>query len=206
MLKVWGRNNSVNVQKVMWCVAELGLAHERIEAGGRFGKNDEDWYRAMDPNGRVPVVDDDGFTLWESNAIVRYLSARYGLGSLCPKTERSRADADRWMDWATTTLLPPIGICFWNLIRTPETERDMAAVEAAARQAGEIYEVLDRHLAERQTMLGKALTMADIPVGCLTYRWYGLPLAHAERPNVRAWYERLSERPAFRDQVMIPLT
>ena len=206
MLKIWGRPNSVNVQKVMWCVGELGLEHERIDAGGQFGKNDEDWYRAMDPNGRIPVIDDDGFVLWESNAIVRYLSATYGSGSLCPKTERSRADADRWMDWAITTLLPPVHVCFMNLIRTPEEQRDMPAVEAAAVRAGEIYEILDRHLAERDSVLGEHLTMADIPLGCLTYRWYGLPVTHAERPKVRAWYERLTERPAFREHVMIPLT
>src|SRR5476649_2305929 len=102
MLKIWGRTNSINVQKAMWAIGELGLAHERIDAGMQYGAVNEPWYRAMNPNGRVPTIDDDGFILWESNTVVRYLAARHGAGSWCQADLQVRADAERWMDWCTS--------------------------------------------------------------------------------------------------------
>ena len=206
MLKIWGRTNSLNVQKVMWCVGELGLEHARIDAGGKFGQVREDWYLAMNPNALVPVIDDAGYRLWDSNAIVRYLAAKHDSGGLWPESPEARGEADRWMDWQLGTLLPHIGVVFWGLIRTPEAERDMTAIEAARQKAGEVYEVLDSHLASRAYVAGDRLTMGDIPVGALTYRWYGLPIERPDWPNLRAWYERLAERPAFREHVMVPIT
>ncbi|MFQ6018138.1 MAG: glutathione S-transferase family protein [Kiloniellaceae bacterium] len=206
MLRIWGRINSVNVQKAMWCIGELGLAHERIDAGGRFGGNDEDWYLDMNPNGLVPTIDDDGVVLWESNTIVRYLAAKYGTGTLCPASPERRADAEKWMDWQQTALLPPITTIFWGLVRTPPDERDPGAIEEATRQAGRTLRVLDRHLAGRAYVLGSSFTMADIPVGAMAYRWYALDVAHPDRPHLRAWYGRLCEREAYRRHVMIPLS
>ncbi len=206
MLKIWGRNNSINVQKVMWCVAELGLEHERIDLGGAFGGNREDWYLTLNPNGLIPMIDDDGFVLWESNAIVRYLAAKYGMGGLCPKPFEQRADADRWMDWQATTLQPQMHPVFWGLMRTAPEARDMAAISAAAARLGETFAILDRHLEGRTYMLGEDLTMADVPLGASTYRWYALDIERPDRPNVRRWYDQLSERHAFRQNVMIPLT
>lgn len=206
MLKIWGRPNSVNVQKVMWCVTELGLDHERIDAGMRFGVNDQDWYLAMNPNGLIPTIDDDGVVLWESNAIVRYLAAKYGAGTLCPDSAAERATADQWMDWQATTLGVPMGPVFMGLIRTPPEQRDQNAIDAAAVDCGRLFGLLDRHLDGRDYMLGDALTMADIPVGAMTYRWYGLDVPHADLPKLRAWYDRLVARPAFQNHVMIPLS
>jgi len=206
MLKIWGRPNSINVQKVMWCVGELGLEHERIDLGREFGSTRQDWYLAMNPNGLIPTIDDDGFVLWESNAIVRYLAEKYGLGGLCPKPFEERADADRWMEWHVTTIQPQMHPIFWGLVRTPPERRNTAAIEAATEQLGQTFALLDWHLEGRSFMLGESLTMADIPLGASVYRWNALTVKRPRHANLRAWYERLCEREAFRRHVMIPLS
>lgn len=205
MLKIWGRTSSVNVQKVMWAVAELGLAHERVDAGLHYGGVNESWYRAMNPNGRVPVMADDGFVLWESNAIVRYLAAKHGAGGLWADDLRVRAAGDRWMDWATSTMAPIMTPLFWGMIRTPKEKQNPAAIESDRVKMEDVMQILDAHLAKTPYVAGDTLTMGDIPVGCFTYRWYELPMPHGEHPHLAAWYERLKARPAFRAQVMHPL-
>jgi glutathione S-transferase len=206
MLKIWGRNNSINVQKAMWTIGELGLAHERIDAGMQYGTVNEPWYRAMNPNGRVPTIDDDGFILWESNAVVRYLCARHGAGNLCPADARAHADADRWMDWCTSTVAPVMTPLFWGLIRTAPEKRDPRAIGEHAKSMAGLAAILDAHLARRPYMAGDSLSMGDIPIGCFIYRWYALPLERAELPHLHAWYARLCARPAFREHVMLPLS
>ena len=136
MLKIWGRTSSINVQKVMWTVAELGLPHERIDVGGPFGGLDRPDYAALNPNRLIPVLQDGATVVWESNAIVRYLAARYGAGSLWPEHPGRRSEADRWMDWQLTTLQPSIGPIFLGLIRTPPEQRDTAAIAASADRLG----------------------------------------------------------------------
>jgi glutathione S-transferase len=206
MLRIWGRNNSINVQKVMWAVAELGLAHERIDVGGKFGGLDTPEYIAMNPNRTVPTLDDDGFILWESNACVRYLAARYGAGTLWIDDPAERALADRWMDWQAATLLRDIGVVFWGLIRTPEAQRDHAAIAASAERLGELFRILDQQLAGREFVTGSRFTMGDIPVGAACYRYHELPVERPRLPNLAAWYERLQQRAPFREHVMIPLS
>ncbi len=197
MLKIWGRTNSINVQKVMWAVAELGLAHQRTDAGLHFGAVNETWYRAMNPNGRVPTIDDDGFVLWESNAIVRYLASKHGAGTLYPDDLQVRADADRWMDWATTTMAPLMTPLFWALIRTPVEKRDAAAIEDLRVKMEEVMRILDARLAQRPFVTGDTFTMGDIPVGCFTERWLALPIEHGEHPHLARWLARLEARPGF---------
>ena len=206
MLKIWGRTNSINVQKVMWAVGELGLEHERIDAGGAFGGLDTDAYGRLNPNRKVPTVQDGELVLWESNACVRYLAARYGSGGLWPEDPTPRAMADMWMDWQQTTLLPDMTIVFWGLIRTPEDKRDHAAIEAAAKRLGSIWAMLDERLASRPFVAGEAFTMGDIPVGAACYRYHGLPIGRPRLANVERWYERLKERAPFREHVMLPIT
>jgi glutathione S-transferase len=204
MLKIWGRASSSNVQKVMWAVGELGLPHERIDAGGAFGRLDTAEYQAMNPNRLVPVLDDDGFTLWESNAIVRYLAETYGRGTLASQDRKSFAHADQWMDWTATTAQPLIiTTIFWGLIRTPAADRNHAALAAAIKTAGEKLGLLDAHLAGRDYVGGATLSMADIPIGSLMYRYYTLPIDRPKLPNVEAWYARLQHRAPYRDHVMI---
>ena len=205
MLKIWGRTSSVNVQKVMWTVAELGLAHERVDAGLHYGLVNEPWYRAMNPNGRVPVIDDGGFVLYESNAIVRYLAAKHGAGSLWHDNLKVRADGDRWMDWATSTVAPPLTPLFWGLIRTAPDKRNPEAIEVERLKTEEVMKILDARLADRPYVAGDTFTIGDIPLGCFAYRWYALPIEHGEHAHLRRWYERLQARPAFRANVMLPL-
>jgi glutathione S-transferase len=196
MLKIWGRVSSVNVQKVVWCCDELALPYERIDCGGKFGINDTPGYLAMNPNGLVPVIDEDGFILYESNAIVRYLAGR---GSpLFPQEPRRRADIDRWMEWQSTGFTPAMVVAFWQLVRTPGDKRDMAAVDASRAKSEKHAAVLDRHLAGRRYLTGDAFTAADIVVGCAAHRWLNLPLAREPRPNLERWYGELKARPASR--------
>ena len=204
MLKVWGRANSANVQKVMWAIAELGLPHQRIDAGAAYGKLDTPEYGAMNPNRLVPVLDDNGFILWESNAIVRYLCETYGRGTLASQDRQQFARADQWMEWNATSIQPEvIGTCFLGFIRTAAADRNLAAIEAAAKRAGDRFALLNAHLATRPYVGGTRLTMADIPLGTMMYRYYTLPIARPSLPNVEAWYARLAARPAYSANVMI---
>jgi glutathione S-transferase len=206
MLKVWGRNNSINVQKVMWTIGELGLEHERVDAGGAFGGLDTESYGALNANRKVPTIEDGGTVVWESNACVRYLAARYGAGGLWPTDPTVRATADMWMDWQQTSLLADLGIVFWGLVHTPEAQRDGAAIAAAAERLGGIWRLLDQHLAGRTFVAGDSFTMGDIPVGAACYRYYQLAIERPKLAAIEAWYGRLQERAPFRSHVMIPLT
>lgn len=206
MLKVWGRTNSINVQKVMWTLGELGVAHERIDAGGAFGRLDTPEYGAMNPNRLIPVIEDGATVVWESNAIVRYLAARYGAGELWPEDPGRRADADRWMDWQITTAQPALGPIFQGLIRMAPEQRDMKLIDAQIVRLGQLMQVLDKHLAVRQCVAGDDLTMGDVPIGCLCWRYLKLEIERPELPNVAAYFERLQARPAYREHVMLPLT
>ena len=206
MLTIWGRSNSINVQKVMWAVAELGVPHQRIDAGGAFGGLDTAEYGAMNPNRKIPVIDDDGVVVWESNTIVRYLAAKYGAGNLWPADPALRAQADMWMDWMVSTVLPVMHPVFWGLVRTPPEHRDTAAIDAATKELGEVFAILDGHLEDRVFVAGDDLTMGDIPVGAACYRYNVLPIERPSLPNLAAWYDRLQERAAFHAHVMIELT
>jgi glutathione S-transferase len=202
MLKVWGRVNSINVQKVMWTVAELKIPHERVDAGMAFGVVNSPEYRALNPNGRVPTIDYDGFVLWESNVIVRYLYAKHGP----MRTLEEGYGAEKWMDWTTNTLGAPITTVFWQLIRTPPEKRDAAAVEGAVKQAGEAFKIADDVLAGQPYLSGREFSMGDVPFGCYVNRWMNLPIERPAHANLAKYYERLKSRAAFQKHVMIPLT
>lgn len=206
MIKIWGRKDSSNVQKVLWCCDELGVAFERIDIGGKFGGNREKPYLDLNPNGLVPTIEDGSFVLWESNSIMRYLVDKYGRGKLLPSTPEGRADANRWMDWQLTTLGPAIVPLFIGLARTPPEKRDPAAIENALKRTERAWGIVDSYLAKSNYLAGEAFTLGDIPVGVWAYRWYHLPIERPGLANVAAWYERLRERPAYRKHVMIPMT
>lgn len=206
MLKIWGRANSINVQKVLWSCTELGLDYERIDAGMAFGVVGEPAFKALNPNARIPVIEDDGFVLWESNVIVRYLAAKHGTGSLCPSDPQVYADADRWMDWQATSFWQALIPAFWGLIRTPEDKRDPAAIQASIDQGRGFAVILDAHLAGKEFAVGADFTMADVVLGVTANRWYELPMERPVLANLSAWYERLNERPGFREHVLHPLT
>jgi glutathione S-transferase len=204
MLKIWGRVNSVNVKKALWCVEELGLPCERTDAGMQFGVVNTPEYRKMNPNGLVPTLDENGFILWESHSIVRYLSARYGKGVLWPMDERTRASANQWMDWAFS-FQGSVRDAFWNLIRTPPEQRDAQAIEKSRVKSGEMARILDAALAGRMYVAG-AFSMGDIPIGCEVQRWMRLPIDRPKLVILEAWFERLCARTPFKKVVDIPLS
>ncbi len=206
MLKIWGRLNSINVQKAVWAARECGVAFERTDAGASFGVVHTDEYGKLNPNRLVPVIDDDGFVLWESNVIVRYLAAKYAPGRLYPEDLRRRFDAERWMDWQQTTLNPAVRDAFMQLIRTPPGERDATLVERSRAQTGPLVAMLDAHLASRRFLAGDDFTMADIPVGCQVHRWFGLPLERPATPHLARWYDAVSNRAAARGVLVLPIT
>jgi glutathione S-transferase len=206
MMKIWGRLSSVNVQKVVWAARELGLAFERIDAGGQFGIVRTPAYLAKNPNGQIPLLEDGEFVLWESNAIVRYLAAKHGLGTLCPQSLEARADADRWMDWQTTALTPAMGPAFMQLIRTAADQRNAALIDESAAKTEALLAILDAQLQDRSFVCGAQFTMADIALGCAVHRWYGLPLKHNPRPQIERWYAALMARPATDGVLTLPLT
>ncbi|TXF11325.1 glutathione S-transferase family protein [Pelomicrobium methylotrophicum] len=206
MLKIWGRANSINVQKVLWCAEELGLPYQRIDAGMEYGVVNTAEYRKLNPNGLVPTLEDGNLVLWESNAIVRYLAARYGAGSLWPTDPAVRADSDKWMDWQVSTLWTRLRPVFWGLIRTPPEKRNAQEIETAYQKTREAFAILDQALAGRQYVAGDAFTMGDIALGVAAQRWFNLPVERPAAPNLEAWYQRLRERPAFSKIVDHPLT
>lgn len=206
MLKIWGRDNSSNVKKVLWCADEIGLAYEHVPAGGAFGIVNSSEYRDLNPNGLVPTIEDDGLVLWESNAIVRYLAARYSDGVLYEDDPARRALADRWMDWTTSSIARPFRDVFWNLVRTPEPKRDMAAVEAGRAQCAELLVIADRALSQHPFLSGERLGIGDFPLGVIVHSWYAMPIERPELPALEAWYERLKARPAYRKRVALPLS
>jgi len=205
MLKLWGRTNSVNVKKALWCLGELGIPYERVDAGMQFGVVNTPEYRKMNPNGRVPTIEDDGFVLWESHTIVRYLCAKHSMGKLCPSDLRVRADAERWMDWAFS-FQSAMRDVFWGLIRTPPEKRDQKAIDAGVKASDELAGMLDGVLADRPYVAGAQFTMGDIPIGCEVQRYLRVPIDRPKRPHLEAWFERLRQRPPFMKHVDLPLT
>ena len=206
MLKVLGRANSINVQKVMWCCAELGVEVERTDIGGPFGGNDELAYLKLNPNGKIPTIVDGDLVLWESNAIVRHIAGTRGADPWFPDDAARRAHANQWMDWALSTLHPPMRVIFQNLVRTAPEDRDRNGVADAVLQAAEAWAIVDAHLAARPYLTGETPTMGDIPAGAAAHRWFTMDIERPGLANLEAWYARLKARPAYREHVMGRLT
>ena len=205
MLRIWGRMSSLNVRKVVWAAQELGLEFQRTDAGGQYGLVREAPYLRLNPNGLVPLLEDDGFALWESNVIVRYLCARHAQGSLYPADLQQRFDAERWMDWQQTTLNPAGRPAFMQWVRTSPGQRDPALIAQSVAETEPLLAMLDAHLAQRAYLAGERFTMADIPVGCEIHRWFNLPQARPALPHLERWYQSLLERPGARGVLDQPL-
>jgi glutathione S-transferase len=207
MLKIWGRKNSVNVQKVMWTLGELKLPHERIDIAGAFGKNRDPEYLALNPNGLVPTLQDGDFVLWESNAIVRHLAEQHPGAGLLPADPKARARADQWMDWQLSVLGPAISPAFWGLIRTPPEKRDQAAIAASRKATTDAIAMLDAQLARTAYVAGDTFSVGDIPVGLMGYRFRELFPDRPAMANFERWFATLAKRQAFQDHILsMPLT
>jgi glutathione S-transferase len=204
MITVYGRATSSNVQAVMWGIAELGLEHERLDYGHVHGGTDTPEFRAMNPNGLVPVIRDGGLVMWESCAILRYLAARYGGAPLWPGDPVARAPVDMWAEWGKTTFHRDFaGPIFWTMVRRPAAERDAARLEAALARFDRHLAMLEDQLGDNPFVAGGDLTLADIVIGHLLYRYFTLDITRETRPVLSAYYARLADRPAYREHVMV---
>jgi glutathione S-transferase len=203
---LWGRATSSNVMKVMWLLEELNLPYDRIDVGGAFGKTDTPEYRAMNPTGLVPTLQEDNFTLWESNTILRYLCAEYAPDSaMWPRQPRARANVDHWMDAQQTVLNRSMTILFWGLVRTPPEKRDEAAIKQAVIDTARVLQMVSAQLAHHAYLAGDELTLADFSWGPYVHRWFNMTFDRPEVPHLRAWYDRLLERPAYKQYLAGPV-
>jgi glutathione S-transferase len=208
MLKIWGRNTSSNVQKVIWALDEMQVPFERIDVGGAYGKTKDPFYLAMNPNSLVPTLEEeDGFTMWESNSIVRYLAAKHDNRTLEPADLQTRGRAQMWMDWQLSVLGPSITPVFWGLIRTPPEKRDPAAIATGKTKTIECAQMMEDQLAKTQYLAGDAFSYGDVPVGIMAYRFMQLIPERPKMPNLERWYAAISSRPAFQRQIAtVPLS
>jgi glutathione S-transferase len=205
MLTIYGRKSAFNVQKVMWLIGELGIAHKNVELGGSFGGLDTPGFLELNPHGKVPVINDDGTVVWESHAILRYLAACYGDKNMWSNDPEIRSHVDRWMDWSQTTLQPDFltGV-FWGFYRTPEAQRNKAAVDDKIARCARHMQLLNSHLADKKFMTGNHFTMADVTVGTHLYRYFNIDIPRPKVPSVERWYKLLQDRPAYKAHVMVP--
>ena len=206
MLKLLGRADSINVQKVMWCLEELGLEYERTDIGGKFGGNQEADYIAKNPTGLIPTLVDGNFTLWESHSIVRYLVDAYGKSPWLTDDPKARGVANQWMDWTLFTLWRPMVLSYIGLYRTPPEDRDNETINKALEQWSKHNQLLDNVLANSDYIAGNEISMGDLAVGPFVYRWLNMDIEHPKVSNLEKYYARLTERPAFKKHVMLPLT
>ncbi|WP_442578582.1 glutathione S-transferase family protein [Mesorhizobium sp. ASY16-5R] len=205
MITVWGRATSGNTQMVVWALNEIGLPYERLDFGGAFGRTDTPEYFAMNPNRLVPVLrDGDGPFLWESAAIVRYLAASYGDGQFWPVSPAARAPQDKWAEWIKTSFGPALQTgLFWPLVGTLPSRRDLPAIEAAEKRMKPLAQMFDARMADSAYIGGDDVSFADMITGTLLYRYFTLDFDRADTPNLRAYYDRLCQRPAYAGHVMV---
>lgn len=201
MITLLGRRSSINVQKVLWTLLEIGVDFDHEELGGRFGGLQTESFLALNPNGKIPVLKDGEVVVWESQAIVRYLCARYSIGRFWSEDPRARARSDQWMEWCATTLQPAFMGFFWGWYRTPPADQNAAQNSALLAQTDAAFAMAERHFVETES---QSLTMAGLVVGAQLYRYYTLSIERWKLPRLEAWYEALCERPAYRSAVMVP--
>lgn len=205
MIEIWGRRSSSNVQKVVWALDELGLPFNRHTVGGGFGGNREPAYLEMNPNGLVPVLQDGDVTMFESNAIVRYLAARYGEGTLLPKDHKGLAAAEQWMEWQQLNVVPSISAIFWNEVRLPKAKRNDKAVVDAEANLAKMLPIADRALASSPWFAGDSFSFGDIVLGVLYWRYFKLAGKTLDLANLKRWFEALQQRPAYRKWIMVEI-
>ena len=205
MIRIWGRISSINVRKAVWAAKEVGLDFERIDVGGAFGGLATPEYIGMNPNSKIPTLDDNGYIIWESNAVVRYLAATYGSGSLWAEDARERGEADRWMDWMATEFGPALTPAFWQLVRTPEEKRNATVLADSVAASNKAALILERALEGRSYLAGEKFTMADIIVGCGADRWLNLAINRPDTPNIRRWFDTLADRRGAQGILNLPL-
>ncbi len=208
MLTIWGRENSVNVKKVLWCAAELELVFNAIPAGGEYGKTKDPIFLALNPNGLVPCMQDDenDLVLWESNTIVRYMAAKFGQDVWLLADASVRARSEKWMDWTLSSLAPALQPVYINLIRTPPAKRNKQLIESGIKRCEELFDIAETALHKHPYFSGDEFGIGDIPMGCLAYNWFTLDIPRKPRTELQTWYNAISARSGFQTRVMLPLS
>ena len=204
MLEVWGRKNANQVIQVLWTLSELGINYKRYSIGTETGDLETEEYKSLNPNSKIPTIRDNGFVLWESHAVIRYLAKQYGLGSLYPDDPQKAALSDQWVTWSTDSFMGTFFPVFWQLVRTEETDRDYEKIAEMAKKSSEILEVLNAHLINNHFVAGDEFTFGDIPLGVLIHKYFVLDIERPSLTGIEAWYKKLSERPAFQEHAMQP--
>lgn len=203
MLTVYGRSSSDNVQKVLWTLGETGQPFDHIPLGGAHGGLGDPNFTAMNPHRRVPTLKDGDTVVWESDAIIRYVAAKYSCGELWPAGTSERSQADQWMAWTLAHLYDDSNLLFWLTVRTPAGVQDSGRIHRVHTRLSAQYRVLDQHLSGHEYVAGERFTMGDIPPGATLFRYFNLPIERGSHPNLERWYARLCERKPFRDHVMV---
>lgn len=204
MLEIWGRKNANQVIQVLWTLAELELDYQRHSIGTRNGDLETEEYKSLNPNSKIPTIRDNGFVMWESHAIIRYLARQYGLGTLYPDDPQKAAMSDQWMTWSTDSFMGAFFPVFWQLVRTEESERNYKKIAEMAKQSSEILQILEDHLVKNNFVAGEQFTYGDIPLGVLIHKYFVLDIERPSLPGIEAWYERLSIREPFQEHAMQP--
>ena len=206
MITVWGRKNSSNVKKVLWCLTELGLTYQQKDAGGPFGGLDTPEYLTMNPNKTIPTYQDGEFILWESNAILSYLADKYDDGTLLPHNAEFRARAAQWMYWSDGSLFPYIKAMMGLLVRTPAEQRDPARVAELKQSLNHLIAMLNDDLAQRDYIAGDMFSIADMALAPLLYPWREVCHDRPDFPHIERWFARIETRQAYRDIVALPVS
>lgn len=204
MLEIWGRKNANQVIQVLWTLAELEIDYQRHSIGTRNGDLETEEYKSLNPNSKIPTIRDNGFVMWESHAIIRYLARQYGFGTLYPDDPQKAAMSDQWMTWSTDSFMGTFFPVFWQLVRTEESERDYKKIAEMAKQSSEILQILEDHLVKNNFVAGEQFTYGDIPLGVLIHKYFVLDIERPSLPGIEAWYERLSIREPFQEHAMQP--
>lgn len=212
MMRLWGRKSSINVQKVLWCLAELGLKEgkdfERIDAGLHFGVNNTPEFLKLNPNGLVPTLEDGDVVLWESNTIMRYLAHQHDKVGRFTADIKTQYESEKWMDWQLGTMWPALRIAFLGLTRTPESERNHQAILKGYQETNRLLGMLDQTLAKQNYCSGNQFQIGDIVLALCVSRWILLnktfPQQTGERTdlkNIDVWLKRLEEETCLNDIV-----
>ena len=203
-MKLYARRTSSNCQKVLWFLAELGLEYEFVATGGDAGGLDTPEYLALNPNGVVPTLLDGDLSVWESHTILRYLAASQAPERFWVVDPAERSRVERWMDWSQDHFDAAFMAVFWGYWRTPEADRNAGTIRFQLGRCRSYMTVLDQALAKNAFVAGDELSLADIPVGALMYRYANLDVTDGLLPNVARWYDALTQGEAFREHVMLP--
>lgn len=205
MLTIWGRKTSSNVQALMWCVGELGLEYKRHDVGHRFGGLDTPDFADLNPNRTIPVLQDGSNPpLWETGAILRYLANSYGADPFWPKDPVQRAEVDKWAEWAKINVAMAFTVpVFWQVVRTPASKQDIEAIKSAVETLERKLRIVAVQFANNAFLTGPELTLADIQLGHILYRYYDIDIIRARLPHLEKYYDRMTDRPAYQQHVMI---